>query len=433
MPRLRAGVLACWAATLLAAPAAAEEAYRFDVEQFEKKAFELNGYAELRPERAWLDRDAALYQLNFFDRRQRSTLDRATGALELSGIYRYGITTFQGTIHGEAVRDDLGSADEVTVYEGYATLEATTGVRVEAGKRAVRWGKGYAFNPVGFVERGKDPNDPELSREGFVMLGGNFIRSFEGALQTIAFTPLVAPTGDGVNEDFGEAGRLNPAARLTLLYRDTDIDFLVLGEGARSLRFGFDFARNLTTNFEIHGEWARVTDTARPVLRANGTRTVKTGDTTSYLLGLRYLSPRDTTWIAEYYHNGAGYTERQMRDYFRFVHAAHERFLANGDTAPIERARTVGTSYARASAMRNYLYLRVSQKEPFDILYFTPSITLIQNLDDGSRSLSPELSYTGITNLELRLRAFFLSGGRLSDFGEKQNDRRLELRARYYF
>jgi hypothetical protein len=83
--------------------------------------------------------------------------------------------------------------------------------------------------------------------------------------------------------------------------------------------------------------------------------------------------------------------------------------------------------------MRRYLYLRLSQKEPFDILYFTPALTVIANLDDGSRSVAPELLYTGITNLELRLRLFFLSGDRLTDFGEKQNDRRLELRARYYF
>jgi len=31
------------------------------------------------------------------------------------------------------------------------------------------------------------------------------------------------------------------------------------------------------------------------------------------------------------------------------------------------------------------------------------------------------------------LRSFFLSGGQLIDFGEKQNGRRIELRARYYF
>jgi len=47
--------------------------------------------------------------------------------------------------------------------------------------------------------------------------------------------------------------------------------------------------------------------------------------------------------------------------------------------------------------------------------------------------LSPELLYTGITNLELRLKASFIAGEGLSEFGEKQNDYRVECRARYYF
>ncbi len=410
----------------------AQEDYSFDVEQFQKKSFEWSGYVEARPERAWLDRDSALAQLNFFDQTTTSTLDRAAGALELSALYRRGMATVQGTVHSSGTSGDQGSQGETRLYEGYLTLQPATGARLEAGKRALRWGKSYAFNPLGFVERPKDPNDPELSREGFVMLGGNFIRSFEGPLTTLSLTPLLVPTGGDLNEEFGEAGHLNPAAKLTLLYRDTDIDFLILGEGARSLRYGVDFSRNLTTNFELHGEWAHVTDAAKPVLLADGNQTIETADTTSHLLGLRYLTERDTTWIAEYYHNGAGYTEGQMRDYFTFVHDAYDAAQA-GDTAPIQRATALADRYARANPMRNYLYLRVSRKEPFDILYFNTALTLIQNLDDGSRSLSPELSYTGITNLELRLRAVFLAGNRLTDFGEKQNDRRLELRARYYF
>jgi hypothetical protein len=83
--------------------------------------------------------------------------------------------------------------------------------------------------------------------------------------------------------------------------------------------------------------------------------------------------------------------------------------------------------------MKSYLYLRASQKEPFDILYFTPALTWIFNVDDRSFSLSPELVYTGITNLELRLKGTALAGGRFTEFGEKQNDYRIELRARYYF
>ncbi|MBI2359582.1 MAG: hypothetical protein HYV04_11905, partial [Deltaproteobacteria bacterium] len=76
---------------------------------------------------------------------------------------------------------------------------------------------------------------------------------------------------------------------------------------------------------------------------------------------------------------------------------------------------------------------RVSQKEPFDILYFTPALTSIINLTDGSFNVIPEVAYSPITNLELRLRGAFLVGGKKTDYGEKQNDYRLEFRLRYYF
>ena len=83
--------------------------------------------------------------------------------------------------------------------------------------------------------------------------------------------------------------------------------------------------------------------------------------------------------------------------------------------------------------MRDYLYLRINQKEPFDILYFTPSITWIYNVNDESYSLSPELLYTGITNFELRLKGGFIVGDRQTEYGEKLNDYRVEFRVRYYF
>ncbi|MDF1594082.1 MAG: hypothetical protein P1P89_21445 [Desulfobacterales bacterium] len=51
--------------------------------------------------------------------------------------------------------------------------------------------------------------------------------------------------------------------------------------------------------------------------------------------------------------------------------------------------------------MRDYLYFRASIKEPFDLLYFTPAVTTIVNLNDQSLSVTPEVVYTAITNLEL--------------------------------
>ncbi|MFH0788166.1 MAG: hypothetical protein V2B13_11215, partial [Pseudomonadota bacterium] len=90
-------------------------------------------------------------------------------------------------------------------------------------------------------------------------------------------------------------------------------------------------------------------------------------------------------------------------------------------------------TYGKMTPELNYLYLRISQKEPFDILYFTPAVTLLGNIDDQSFSITPEFLYTGITNLELRLKTGFIVGSRGSEFGEKPNDYRIEFRIRYYF
>ncbi len=207
---------------------------------------------------------------------------------------------------------------------------------------ATKWGQGYAWSPVGFIERIKDPNDVELAREGYTMVAPDFIRNFAndgGGLKTVAFTPVLLPVGTQTNHDFGKPNQVSAAAKLCLLYFDTDIDLTWLGVGSRSPRVSIDFSRNLSSALEIHGAWARLRDVETRRIDAAGNVSTDTRDATSYLLGLRYR------------------------------------------------------------------YLRARQKEPFDIVYFTPSATLIANLDDRSWSLTPELLYTGITNPELRLRA----------------------------
>lgn len=418
---------------MLTGHAAAADNYSFDVTAFEKKPFEWSGFAELRPEHFDLDREAALYRLNTFDQAQDLSPQRLTGSLELNGLYRRGIASIQATWHGDTVHDDLQDTTQGTLYEGFVALDPATGIRLEVGKRARRWGKGYAFSAVGFVERLKDPNDPTLSREGFVMLGGSFTRSLDGPLQTVTFTPLLIPTGDDLNTDFGPGDHANPAARLSLLYRDTDIDLLYLGSGARSARFGVDFSRNLASHIEIHGEWAHISDVEKPVLDAIGNLSRSSGSVQSFLLGLRYLSESEVTTIVEYYYNGAGYDEGELSDYLSFVQHGYAQFEATGNSAALQKARQVQPSYARPNAGQRYLYLRSSWKDAFDTLYFTPALTVIANLDDSSYQLSPEVTYSGIDNLELRLRLSLLQGDALTEFGEKPNDRRAELRLRYFF
>jgi hypothetical protein len=266
------------------------------------------------------------------------------------------------------------------------------------------------------------------------MADGDFIFNPGGDLQTVAFTPVLLPVRQDLNSAFGQTDHLNPAAKLYLLYRNTDIDFAWQGKGSRPARFGFDFSRNIRTNFEVHGEWARTLKFTRPVPDTAGRITYEVRNVNSYLAGLRYLTEANTTYIAEYYYNGAGYSERESQVFYDLVDAASSQIPQTAVSPLLQRAAALAqSSYGRPNPGRRYLYFRAQQKDALGIVYFQPAITAMMNVDDRSFQVTPELLYTGVNNFELRLRFFILQGGGGTDFGEKQNSNKAELRVRYYF
>jgi hypothetical protein len=419
---------------ILSATAQAADEYSFEASEYAKKPFEFGGYAQLEQDHFALNPGSAFYKLAFYNGPQRENLDRATGILELTGKLRYGIGTFDFHTHSDVETDQLASDHSNQLFEAAYSIRPEPGITLEAGKRTLRWGKGYAWSPLGFVERPKDPNDPELAREGYWIADGDFIFNSEGPLQTIAFTPVLLPVRNNVNGDFGAAGYLNPAAKLYLLYHDTDVDFAWQGKGSRPARFGFDFSRNIVSNFEVHGEWARILGFTRPVTDSAGHVTNEVGNATSYLLGLRYLTAADTTYIAEYYHNGTGYSDGEARQFYQLVDTAYAQLQQSGNGALWQEALALGGgSYGRPNAGQDYVYFRAQQKDALGIVYFQPAIFAIMNRQDRSFQVTPELLYTGIKNLDLRFRLYLLHGHDLTDFGEKQNSRRVELYLRYYF
>ncbi|MBC2712440.1 MAG: hypothetical protein HGJ94_16085 [Desulfosarcina sp.] len=262
----------------------------------------------------------------------------------------------------------------------------------------------------------------------------DLIKSFNRPLQAMALTTVAIPVYEHVNEDFGESGYMNVAAKLYMLYRDTDIDLVLFTGNSRSLRYGIDFSRNLTTNFEIHGEYAYLTDLKQNYLGPSGVLAGRERSVSRYLFGLRYLTENDITTIIEYYHNGAGFSSEELTAFYQLVEDADSHLADTGSDLIIQNAKTVSSmGYNSPNLGRNYLYLKINQKDPFNILYLTPGLIAIVNLDDRSYSISPEIQYTGFTNWELRLRYTFLNGGTFTEFAEKQNKNKLELRVRYHF
>jgi hypothetical protein len=412
----------------------AAEEYKFDLSEIEKKPYHIGGYLELRSVLFGLDRDASLYKLKFLNRDEGKTIEEYNGKLQLEGSLEKGIARLFVRTNSDVRYSYQGWDHKTSLYEGYLALKPSSSLTFKFGKQTLLWGKGYAWNPVAFVSRPKDPDDPELALEGYITATADYIKSFDGPLKTFSVTPVVFPVYHHINDTFGKIDKLNFAGKLYFLFYDTDIDLMALTGGSKTDRFGIDFSRNITTNLEVHGEFAFINNQKMKVVDSLGKTSESKFDANSYLLGLRYLTASETTFIFEYYRNGIGFTHLEMKDYFSFIDKGYNLFLSKGNDSLLKKAAGVTEgNYGRINPMKDYLYLRVSQKEPFNILYFTPAITTIMNLNDRSLSLSPELSYTGIKNLELRLKATGLFGQKGTEFGEKQNDYRVELRVRFYF
>jgi hypothetical protein len=423
------------------APASAPSAeeYKFELSEIEKKPYHLGGYFEFRPILYGLDKEGALYKLNFVDKKEGSTTQDYNGRLWLEGSYEKGIVGF--FLKGNLEIDHTSQQpfkytwhDQTRVYEGYGSLKPSSSLTIDLGKKVFNWGKGYAWNPAAFVDRPKDPNEPDLPREGYVAATADYIKSFNGPLKTFSVSPILLPVYHHVNDTFGQLNNVNFAGRIYGLLYDTDIDLLFLVGQSKTNRLGFDFSRNITTNLEAHGEFAFIKDQQKTSVDANGNTFQTNHDATSFLLGLRYLSSMDTTYILEYYHNGNGFSSSELMGFFSFSDKAFDTFKSTGKNNQLVKAQTLlQGNYGGMNPGKDYLYLRISQNEPFHILYFTPALTTIMNLNDQSFSVSPELLYTGIKNWEFRLKGMALVGAKGTDFGEKQNDYRIEFRMRYYF
>jgi hypothetical protein len=409
-----------------------EKEFEFDAGAFTKKAFSLDGYAEFRPSLFWLRQNSSFYKLKYYDQDRRKTLEEGNFALLADLSYQKGIFEVQLEPYLDYTVSPFESEAGANLYQGYLSLKPSPSLTVYAGKKTLRWGKGYAWSPVALVERAKNPNEPDLAREGYWMIAADYTKSFTGTLKTLSITTVIIPIFTSVNTSFSRKEGLNFAGKLYILFLDTDIDLVILSGKSQSTRFGLDFSRNLRSNWEIHGEIAILPGLEQSSVEEKNRIRMKTFDAARFLLGMRYLTEAETTFILEYYHNGAGFGSFQMKGFYSFVDHAYEKYFLLGDDLLMKEAAGL-KAYTGFTPMTDYLFLRIMQKDPLGILYFQPAATVFVNLSDGSASLAPELTYKGFTNIELRLKAALLMGKNGEEFPEKPNRFRLELRARYFF
>ncbi|MFQ3622332.1 MAG: hypothetical protein SNJ73_02180 [Acetobacteraceae bacterium] len=436
---MRGGRLGLGAALVLlaATPCVAEERFTFSVEEVGPRPVELGGHAELRLDwTRW--RTGSPYRRLARPGGQPASSLRAQPGLTLNGLVRSGpfrlVASGNAAYLADSTAPGRGSA---VLYEGYGLYEWAPGNAVAAGKRVQRWSKSYAFQPVGFVERARDPTEPDQAREGFWMATLEWTRSITGGgpLQSVGVTGVLLPVTPDLNREVSPDRGLNGGVRLSSLVADTDVDLYGFTGPSRSTRLGAGVGRNLAPELVVYAEAAWAAEEPRPVIDpASGRLRRLASGGISGLVGLRWQTPTDTTVIVEYLHNGTGYTRDQFADALEAIDRAGDRIAAGLPAAPgDEVARSLARVLQRPQPLRDYVYLRLSHREPWNLLYVTPALTVIVDAGNGSATIQPEVVYTRFTDLELRLRAQATVGESGSDFGARASSARVELRLRAFF
>jgi len=359
--------------------------YSFDMESIETKSFEYSGYLRTEYKYQNLNEDSPLYTLlGRNDSTQNTSLNEALFRF----TYYHDDFKLISSLSARYVNSDGLNETLYTAYQLYAHHTFSVNHSIDVGKKTLKWGKGYFFNPAAFLDRPKDPTQPENAYEGYVMANYSYNKSFEGDLRNFKLDFIYMPTTSAVNDDFYNATSTNLALKLYLLYLDTDIEFLYLYSDEKKDKIGFTFSRNILPHFEVHGEYAKELEGYH-----------------SYLLGLKYVTQNDITITSEYYYDSDGLSKDEIRASVKLL----------------------------AFAGKSYVVNKVSKKEPFGLVYSSVYFRDMFNTEDSSHLDVLGFIYTFKNNIEIDLSYNVNTGKEESDFGKKMVSDFAWLKATWYF
>ncbi len=359
--------------------------YDFDMESIETKSFEYSGYLRAEYKYQNLNQDSPLYTL--FNRNDSSQNTSLNEALFRFTHYKDDFKLI-GALSARYANVDGMDESLFTTYQLYANNTLSVNHSIDVGKKTLKWGKGYFFNPAAFLDRPKDPTQPENAYEGYVMANYAYNKSFDGDLKNLKLDLIYMPTTSEVNDDFHNGQSTNLAMKLYLLYLDTDIEFIYLYRDEEKDKIGFTFSKNLAPHFEIHGEYAKEIDGYH-----------------SYLLGLKYVTENDITILSEYYYDSEGLTRDEIRSSIKLLPFSAKSYFVN----------------------------KFSKKEPFGIVYASVYFRDMLSTEDNSHLDTLGFIYTFKNNLEIDFSYNLNSGDEESEFGKKMVSDFAWLKATWYF
>ena len=403
--------------------------YDFEIpEEGEASKLEINGNLDAKWGILQTNTTSPVYGLQFIGQDKTDDyLSQYRLDFYLNGSYRYKQVGFTMRTFSQYVKEE---PLELSFFELYGNLNLSPKLMMSMGKRRYNWGKGYAFNPVGYVNAEKAPENPDLALAGKSSLYLNYNRSFNSRLiQNLSLAAIVLPQEAEILDKYSKSDDLSAALKLYVLTNNMDLDFMFYSGPNQTRRYGLDFSTNLRENIEVHGELSYSDNEEMSVIQ-NSVVQINKVDGFSYLLGLRYLNSWNLTLIAEYYHNNRGLSKQEFQEYQAYL----LNNLNTGDVYIINATCSMmSNSFRSKNLMQDYLYFKASLPEPFDWLYSSVSIFTIYNVNDNSFMLSPQIGYKPFTNSEILLWPSVFFGDDDSEYGSKQVQSKLELWFRFYF
>ncbi len=409
--------------------------FDFDIPEVEKKPYSFNAEFKISETIKGFDEESLLFHQRYPSRNDDDTFFQTNLILKAEGSWQISIVKLYVRLNGDLYYNDEEDWDnDRRTEEAFISLLPGPSLTLDAGKKVLKWGKGYAWNPTAFFSRSKDIEDPDATMEGYYVVSGDIIKSINGPIKTIALTPVILPVSGHINDEWNTERGITWGGKIYFFAFNTDLDIILLSGKKVGNRFGIDFSKNISVNFEIHGEAATVLDYVKFITDQQGNLTEKKYTAKNYLFGIRYLTNHETTYIFEYFRNGQGYSKDEMKDYFALVKNGYIEYINTENMAKLSKSMQYGSLfYNKQNVMKDYLYLKMSQKEPFDILYFTPSVACVYNINDESGSITPQLIYAPITNFEFELKINFLLGKNHTEYGGKLNNCKGDATVKYYF
>ncbi len=409
--------------------------YDFDVSEFEKKPLEFSGTAEFRPSLIIPEKKSLSWQLKYFDAtNSRKVLDNylllALPAVKFDkkGLLLYASGDVRtGYNHPENKWDF-----DITLLEGYGKYQFNPRWSILLGKKLYKWGKGYIYNPVSYVGRQKDVNDIDASLEGFYTAGVEYVKSFSSkVIKNLSQELVFIPVYKKLNDDYRTGDRHWLVSRTYLLVYNTDFEFFLNVAEDFDFTTGLAAAHNILTNWEIHGELSYLPDALKTLVTDNGYPQYQgKKHALQSIVGTRYLAPFNATFYLEYIYNGAGITDTEMASWYTSVHNA----LDSQNNQVLGRLRKQWfAGLNRQFIMNHYLYFKMQYPEPFNFLYFTPSVYLLMNLVDTSLLAGLDMNYKRFNRVSFNLKLAGLYGKTDSEYGSKISEVKTEMRILFFF